>query len=70
MVNFWSDRSHIPMSADIALEDLRVITATYERHPSYKEPHLHLACWLYPSQEIGESMQCFYNPSIRLQPSH
>src|SRR5262249_34405459 len=61
MVNFWTDESHIPKSADMPIEDLAVQTASYERSPSYKEPVLHLACWLYPSKAVGEADQCEYN---------
>ena len=68
MVNFWTDRGHIPKSAEMPVEDLSVMTASYERHPSYKEPALHLACWLYPSRKIGESMQCEYEPGAKTAP--
>ncbi len=62
MVQFWTDRSHVPTSADMPVTDLRVMTATYERARSYEVPSLRLACWLYPSKEAGEAMGCFYMP--------
>src|ERR1700681_4123096 len=51
--NFWTDHNHIPQSVWMPVPDLAVMTASYERHPSYKEPVVHLACWLYPSRAIG-----------------
>ena len=33
-VDFWTDRKHIPESAWIKVEDLAVMTASYERSPS------------------------------------
>jgi hypothetical protein len=62
MVNFWTDRAHIPKSGDMPVEDLAVMTAEYERYPTYKEPVLNLACWLYPSKEIAERAKCAYMP--------
>jgi hypothetical protein len=62
MVMFWADRRHVPRAADIPVVDLRAMTATYERHPTYAAPALRLACWLYPSKEVGESKKCFYMP--------
>jgi hypothetical protein len=67
-VDFWTDRSHIPRSAWINVADLAVMTASYESHPSYPEPHIELACWLYPSKAIGESKQCMYLPSAKAPP--
>jgi hypothetical protein len=67
-VNFWTDRNHIPASAWMPVTDLAVMTASYESHPSYTEPHLHLACWLYPSKAIGESMQCDHYPTAEVPP--
>ncbi len=66
MVKFWTDRAHIPTSAGIPVADLRVMTASYERHPSYRTPVLSLACWLYPSKEAGESAKCFYMPGATM----
>ena len=64
MVNFWTDRAHIPKSAEMPVVDLRLMTATYERHPSYAAPVLHLACRLYPNKETGEREKCFYAPGL------
>jgi hypothetical protein len=66
MVDFWTDRAHIPTSAWIPSNDLDVMTAEYERSPSYKTPVLHLACWLYPSKEVGEAANCFYMPGAKM----
>lgn len=68
IVNFWTDRTHIPTRADMPVADLSVMTADYERSPAYKEPQLHLACWLYPNQAIGESMGCRYYPGAQRPP--
>jgi hypothetical protein len=62
MVHFWTDRAHVPTSASMPVTDLRVMTATYERAPSYKAPSLRLACWLYPSKKTAEASGCFYMP--------
>ena len=62
MVNFWTDRAHIPTSANMPVPDLAVMTAHYERHPNYQTPVLHLACWLYPNKEAAERAQCDYMP--------
>jgi hypothetical protein len=59
-VMFWADRAHVPTSATMLIRDQRERTATYEVDPNLKEPLLRLACWLYPTREIGESKQCFY----------
>jgi hypothetical protein len=67
MVDFWTDRAHIPTSNWIPGTDLRVMTARYERSPSYKSPVLKLACWLYPSKEVGESANCFYMPGATMR---
>jgi hypothetical protein len=67
-VNFWTDRTHIPTRADMPVADLSVMTADYERSPAYKEPHLHLACWLYPNRTVGESMKCRYYPGAQRPP--
>jgi hypothetical protein len=68
MVNFWTDRKHIPESAWMRVEDLAVMTASYERSPSYKEPSLHLACWLYATKAVGEADKCDYEPGARRPP--
>lgn len=67
MVKFWTDRAHIPKSKSgwIAVSDLAVMTADYERSPTYKEPVLNLACWLYPNKTIGESEKCAYFPGAK-----
>ena len=62
MVNFWTDRAHIPKSAWMPVEDLAVMTAEYERSPTYKGPVLNLACWLYPNKEVAERAKCAYMP--------
>jgi len=67
-VKFWTDRNHVPESAWVPVPDLAVMTASYERHPSYSEPHVHLACWLYSSKAIGESAQCEYYPGAKRPP--
>ena len=70
MVDFWTDKNHIPNSASIAVEDLAVQTASYERSPLYREPHLHLACWLYASKTVGEADKCEYEPGARIPPGN
>jgi len=61
-IYFWVDRTYIPTSTWIPTKNLRAMTATYERFPSYKEPVLRLACWLYENKEAGEREKCFYMP--------
>ncbi|HWC15688.1 MAG TPA: hypothetical protein VG498_01680 [Terriglobales bacterium] len=70
MVNFWTNRAHIPdtKSGWISVRDLAVMTASYERHPSYKEPSLHLACWLYSTKAVGEAAKCEYQPGAKRPP--
>lgn len=70
MVNFWTDRTHIPEanSGWISIADLAVMTASYERHPNYKEPVLNLACWLYPNKAVGEADKCAYFPGAKKPP--
>ena len=70
MVEFWTDRNHIPKSelGWIPVTDLAVMTASYERHPSYKAPVLELACWLYPSKAVAESEKCAYYPGAKKPP--
>jgi hypothetical protein len=69
MVNFWTDRTHIPKSGWMPVSDLAAMTASYERFPTYKEPVLHLACWLYPSKTVGESEKCEYYPGAQKPPA-
>jgi hypothetical protein len=69
-VNFWTDRNHIPQSAWMPVPDLAVMTASYTRHPSYAEPRVQLACWLYPSKAIGEAVQCEYQPGAKRPPDN
>jgi hypothetical protein len=66
VVNFWTDKAHIPSSANMPVVDLAVMTGSYERHPNYKAPVLGLACWLYPNREIGEPMNCRYFPGAKV----
>jgi hypothetical protein len=70
MVLFWTDRAHIPdlKSGSIPVEDLAVMTASYERNPKYTEPSLHLACWLYPTKSVGEAARCDYYPGAKRPP--
>ena len=70
MVNFWTDRSHIPQTEDawIPVSDLAAMTASYERSPTYKAPALHLACWLYPNKAAGEADKCEYQPGAKRPP--
>ena len=58
MVNFWTDRTHIPKSGWMSDSDLAAMTASYERFPTPRQPVLHLACWVYPSKAVGESEKC------------
>jgi hypothetical protein len=66
LVNFWTDRDHIPTTAQMPVSDLAVMTGTYERNPSHKEPVVRLACWLYPNREAGELMSCGYFPGAKV----
>jgi hypothetical protein len=66
MVYFWTDRKHVPTSAWMPVKDLQVTTAHYERHPTYKEPVLSLACWLYPNKAIAEEMKCAMMPGTKM----
>lgn len=70
MVEFWTDRHHIPQSRSgwIPVTDLAVMTASYERGPTYNAPVLDLACWLYPSKAAGESEKCAYYPGAKRPP--
>jgi hypothetical protein len=70
MVKFWTDRTHIPRSKSgwIEVGDLAVMTADFERSPTYKEPVLNLACWLYPNKTVGESEKCAYVPGAKKPP--
>src|SRR5262249_31524706 len=69
MVNFWTDRSHIPKSGWMPPSDLAAMTASYERFPTYRQPVLHLACWVYPSKTVGESEKCEYFPGAQKPPA-
>jgi hypothetical protein len=70
MVNFWTDRAHVPdtKSGWISVEDLAVMTASYERNPKYPKPSLNLACWLYPTKSVGEAAKCEYYPGAKTPP--
>lgn len=70
MVNFWTNRAHIPEanSGWIPVADLAEMTAIYERHPNYKEPVLNLACWLYPNKVVAEADKCAYFPGAKKPP--
>jgi hypothetical protein len=57
-----------PKSGWIPVSALAVMTASYERSPTYKEPVLDLACWLYPSKKVGESEKCAYYPGAKKPP--
>jgi hypothetical protein len=48
--------------------DLAVMTASYNRHPSYAKARVQLACWLYPNKAIGEAVQCEYQPGAKRPP--
>ena len=61
-IMFWTDRTHVPRSANMLIHDLQERTASYEVDPNFKEPILRLACWLYRTREIGEAAKCFYMP--------
>ena len=63
---FWADRAHIPTSAEMAVTDMQVMTATYERNPNYKTPQLRLACWLYPSVEAARRANAFFMPGVKV----
>jgi hypothetical protein len=70
MVNFWANRTDIPNVEDgwIPVKNLAVMTASYERSSSYNQPHLTIACWLYPSKRIGEADKCAYLPGAKKPP--
>jgi hypothetical protein len=70
MVNFWTDRKHVPQTqtAWFPVSDLAVMTASYERSLHYKSPHLHLACWLYPNKAAGDADKCDYEPGAAKPP--
>ena len=61
-VYFWTDKEQIPFSSQMPVKNLWELTATYEAHPNYTEPHTRLACWLYKDRESGEAAKCFYMP--------
>ena len=66
---FWTDHAHIPTSADIAVTNLQVMAATYERHPNYTTPHFRLACWLYPNVEAASHANAFFMPGFKMPKS-
>lgn len=70
LVQFWTDREHVPESGNMPIADLAAMTAAYERHPSYKQPILRLSCRLYPTREIAELMRCAYFPGAKLPWEH
>ena len=63
---FWTDRNHIPATASMPVTDLAVLTASYDRSPRKVAPELRLACWLYPSREVGEFYKCAYSPGAKV----
>jgi hypothetical protein len=66
MVHFWTDRKHVPTSAEMSGAGLTQMTAQYERSSTYKAPVLRLACWLYTTQAEAESAKCFYLPGAKV----
>jgi hypothetical protein len=66
MVHFWADRRHVPTSAWMSGAGLSQMTAQYERSPTYKEPVLRLACWLYTTKVEAENAKCFYLPGAKV----
>jgi hypothetical protein len=66
LVNFWTDESRVPTSASMPVTDLQVMTATYERHPSYEAPVLRLACWLYSTKPEALDENCFVMPGVNV----
>lgn len=69
MVNFWTDRNHIPKSGWMPVSDLAAMTASYKRFRGYRDPVLHLACWLYPSKIAGKSEECEEFPGAQKPPA-
>jgi hypothetical protein len=66
MVFYWTNEKYIPRSEWFDSTAMQSLTGQYERHPNYREPyHLRLACWLYPSKQIGEHKNCFYMPAAK-----
>jgi hypothetical protein len=70
LVNFWTDPSQVPESASMPVTNLRVRTATYERHPNYETPHLRLACWLYTTKTTAVAENCFVMPGATVPWEH
>ncbi len=66
MINFWTDRSDVPRSGTMPVANLKVMSATYERHPSYEKPHLRLACWLYSHKADAVRDNCFVMPTAEV----
>lgn len=62
LVHFWTDRSDVPTDRWMSGRALSQMTATYERHPTYKAPVLRLACRLYASETEAEGARCFTLP--------
>jgi hypothetical protein len=60
-VQFWTDRSRIPTSASMRVDDLREMTADYSVNPN-QAASVRLACRFYPTREAGELMGCFSFP--------
>jgi len=68
MVFFWTNPDQVPNSPWFDGPAMKALTARYERHPNYDTPHLRLACWLYPSKNEGEKINCFYMPGADVPP--
>ena len=69
MVFYWTNEKYIPTTEWFDGPAMQSMTGQYERHLNYREPHLRLACWLYPTKQIGEKMNCFYMPGAKIPPS-
>jgi len=68
-VYYWTNEKYIPNSEWFDGPAMQSLTGQYERHPNYREPVLRLACWLYPSMEIGKQMNCFSMPGAKVPPN-
>lgn len=68
-VYYWTNEKYIPSSEWFDGPAMQSLTGQYERSPNYQEPHLRLACWLYPSMEIAKKMNCFTMPGAKVPPS-
>ena len=60
-VQFWTDRSRIPESSLMHVDDLREMTADYSVSPN-QVSSVRLACRFYPTREAGKLMGCFSFP--------